>query len=197
MNDREFIELLNLYIDREISPEDALRLEAEVMTRPDRREVYTQYCKMQKACSLVSADFVNAPVEAQTASFWSFKPVALGLAAACALVVVGLQWKPAPAAPSRVASSDPVPPATAHVEAMQPVFQLRPAGQPTASFVTYSPNLQTAGLNWIGSVRLAPLAPVNPAAVTFAPKAELKAASLRDDPKDDNQSPEVAFRFQR
>ncbi|HXQ79806.1 MAG TPA: zf-HC2 domain-containing protein [Opitutaceae bacterium] len=30
MNDREFIELLNLYVDREISQEDALRLEAEV-----------------------------------------------------------------------------------------------------------------------------------------------------------------------
>ena len=30
MNDREFIELLNLDVDHEIRPEDALRLEQEV-----------------------------------------------------------------------------------------------------------------------------------------------------------------------
>jgi len=43
MKDREFIELLNLYVDREISAEDALRLEREVATDPKRREVYDQY----------------------------------------------------------------------------------------------------------------------------------------------------------
>lgn len=61
MNDREFIELLNLYIDHEISPEDAVRLEAEVMGRPDRREVYNQYCRMQKACSMLTGHFADSP----------------------------------------------------------------------------------------------------------------------------------------
>ena len=54
MNDPEFISLLNLYVDREISPEDALRLESEVLKHPKRRDIYDQYCRMQKACTMLS-----------------------------------------------------------------------------------------------------------------------------------------------
>ena len=36
MKDNEFIELLNLYLDHEISQEDAARLEAEVQRNPAR-----------------------------------------------------------------------------------------------------------------------------------------------------------------
>jgi hypothetical protein len=57
MNDTEFIELLNLYLDHEISAPDAARLEAEVQTNPTRRRVYQQYCRMQKACKMVASDF--------------------------------------------------------------------------------------------------------------------------------------------
>jgi hypothetical protein len=57
MNDSEFIELLNLYLDHEISAADAAKLEAEVQNHPARRRVYQQYCRMQKACRMVSADF--------------------------------------------------------------------------------------------------------------------------------------------
>ncbi len=58
MNDSEFIELLNLYLDHEISAADAARLEAEVQRDPDRRKIYQQYCRMQKACKVLAADFV-------------------------------------------------------------------------------------------------------------------------------------------
>lgn len=57
MKDSEFIELLNLYLDHEISAADAARLEAEVQNNPARRRVYQQYCRMQKACKMVVADF--------------------------------------------------------------------------------------------------------------------------------------------
>lgn len=57
MKDQEFIELLNLYLDHEIAPADAARLEAEVQASPQRRAVYTQYCRMQKACTSLGADF--------------------------------------------------------------------------------------------------------------------------------------------
>jgi hypothetical protein len=59
MKDTEFIELLNLYLDHEISAADAARLEAEVQTNPARRRVYQQYCRMQKACKMVAADFTT------------------------------------------------------------------------------------------------------------------------------------------
>ena len=52
MKDREFIQLLNLYVDREITADDARRLEIEVASSPERRKVYDQYCRIQKACQL-------------------------------------------------------------------------------------------------------------------------------------------------
>jgi len=61
MKESEFIELLNLYLDHEISPADAVRLEAEVQNNPARRRVYQQYCRMQKACTMLAKDFVETP----------------------------------------------------------------------------------------------------------------------------------------
>jgi hypothetical protein len=61
MKEPEFIELLNLYLDHEISVADAARLEAEVQANPARRQIYQQYCRMQKACSMVAADFQTEP----------------------------------------------------------------------------------------------------------------------------------------
>lgn len=57
MKDSEFIDLLNLYLDHEISATDAARLEAEVQKDPNRQKIYRQYCRMQKACKLLTADF--------------------------------------------------------------------------------------------------------------------------------------------
>jgi hypothetical protein len=67
MKDSEFIELLNLYLDHEISAADAARLEAEVQTNLARRRIYHQYCRMQKACKLVVADF-QTDADAEVAS---------------------------------------------------------------------------------------------------------------------------------
>lgn len=61
MKDSEFIELLNLYLDHEISPADAARLEAEVQANPARRRTYETYCRMQKACKVLAKDFVPEP----------------------------------------------------------------------------------------------------------------------------------------
>jgi hypothetical protein len=68
MNDTEFIELLNLYLDHEISPASAARLEAEVQSNPARRHIYQQYCRMQKACRMIAADFQTEPVETAVAT---------------------------------------------------------------------------------------------------------------------------------
>ena len=77
MNDTEFIELLNLYLDHEISAADAARLEAEVQTNPARRRVYQQYCRMQKACKMVAGDFnteLEPAVDASDRKVIAFNP---------------------------------------------------------------------------------------------------------------------------
>jgi hypothetical protein len=57
MRDSEFLELLNLYLDHEISEADAARLEAEVQGNAKRRAIYLEYCRMQKACKVLAVDF--------------------------------------------------------------------------------------------------------------------------------------------
>lgn len=107
MNDREFIELLNLYLDHEITPSDAARLEAEVRSNPERRRTYLEYCRMQKACALLAADFAADRPAARresvavgfgwaAAGFASFGVVAAGLALAFTL------WQRPPVASSEV-----------------------------------------------------------------------------------------------
>src|SRR6476620_5983664 len=64
MKDSEFTELLNLYLDHEISAADAARLEAEVQSNPARRRVYEDYCRMQKACKMLAQDFASETSEA-------------------------------------------------------------------------------------------------------------------------------------
>lgn len=69
MKDTEFIELLNLYLDHEISTADAARLEAEVQRNPARYRIYQDYCRMQKGCTLLAADFT-----ADTPTVVAFEP---------------------------------------------------------------------------------------------------------------------------
>lgn len=57
MKESRFIELLNLYVDQEISHEDAVALEAEIAHSPERRRVYQQYCRMSRASGLLFEQF--------------------------------------------------------------------------------------------------------------------------------------------
>ncbi len=97
MKDPEFIELINLYLDHEISPADAARLEAEVQGNVQRRRVYEEYCRMQKACVLlarhaepaVEADQRNVVAfEREPRRVWGFGTYATGLFAAAACVAL-------------------------------------------------------------------------------------------------------------
>jgi hypothetical protein len=208
MNDREFIELLNLYIDHEISPEDAVRLEAEVMGRPDRREVYNQYCRMQKACSMLTGHFADSPdatAREASGSRWVFGPALAGLAAACLIVVAGLRMggyftgggagrAAVPTAAPAVAAASPSKP----VDDMQPVFLARaPAGQTARGasvLVSYDPLRQAPQFNWIGAVQLSPVVSAPSLDMGLGPRTGLKATILSDA----QQAGEMAaFRFQR
>ena len=117
MKDQRFIELVNLYIDRQITVSEAAELEDEIQGNPGRRAIYRQYCQMHQATRQVYDSFrapaTAAPELAQTANRnaiarfenqqrqprfrWAY--FAGGLAAAClALVFVRLNTQPTTAA---------------------------------------------------------------------------------------------------
>jgi len=62
MKDSKFIELLNLYVDQEIAPDDAALLEAEIAHNPERRKVYLQYCRMHRASTVLFESFKSGAV---------------------------------------------------------------------------------------------------------------------------------------
>jgi anti-sigma factor RsiW len=57
MKESKFVELLNLYIDQEISPAEAELLEEEIQRDPARRRVYLQYCRMHRASAVLFESF--------------------------------------------------------------------------------------------------------------------------------------------
>jgi hypothetical protein len=213
MNDKKFMELLNLYLDREIDADDALRLEAEVASDPDRRKIYDQYCRMQKACSMLTdeaaagaADPDRVVVAFPVPSFWARTPLIGALAAAaCILIVVRIRERAAPDAgpavsPRTLASTVDLPAST---EAMTPVFLARApssAQSGAAGFTALDSPSQDAALGWIGGVHMAPMFPAPNSELIADPKSEAKAAGLLDPQtgRVDQEPVEMtAFRFQR
>lgn len=67
MKDPRFIELVNLYIDRQITAEETAELEAEIQRNPARRRAYQDYCRLHRATRLVYESF--RPDAAPAASF--------------------------------------------------------------------------------------------------------------------------------
>lgn len=124
MKDSEFIELLNLYLDHEITAADAARLEAEVLGNPARREIYRDYCRMQKSCKLLAQEFQTDAVPVEDRKIVAFQSaraarrmgvyVAGGFAAAAACVAFIFvsggrqQLEPTPAAPAAAVAASPV-----------------------------------------------------------------------------------------
>lgn len=119
MKDSEFIELLNLYLDHEISAADATRLEAEVMGNPARRRIYQDYCRMQKGCKLLAHDFTTETGTVEERKVIAFNPApvsrrrgvyvagAFAAAAACCVLIFSLRDRPDPAA-SRPATAQAI-----------------------------------------------------------------------------------------
>ena len=224
MNDREFIELLNLYVDREICPEDAVRLEAEVGTHPERRRVYDQYCRMQKACSMLSAQLPEAALggpERPVVAFpepgaWRIGPVFVGLAtAACIIAFFGLRERSvsnagrSPSAAVDSGRSRSVPDTMDLSLAPDPMrsvfFAPIPGSQaalaapkPVLVMAEQAPQLDQLG--WIGDIHMAPVFSAANPDFLLTPKALQKAAAS-DEPQNGRAPQEpgemTAFRFQR
>jgi hypothetical protein len=54
MKDKRFLELVNIYLDGEISEAETLELEGEIRSSAKRMDEYRRYCRMQKACMLLA-----------------------------------------------------------------------------------------------------------------------------------------------
>ena len=143
MKDQRFIELVNLYIDRQISAAETAELETEIQGNPRRRAIYRQYCKMHRATTLVYESFraeaTPQPVAASgapgtIAQFeserrgrryrWAYYASGLAAAACLALLLVRLTEQPVvqpnmtltasrPVTPQAVAVTTPVRPGVA------------------------------------------------------------------------------------
>jgi hypothetical protein len=139
MKDSEFIELLNLYLDHEIGAADAARLEAEVQKHPHRRNIYHEYCRMQKACVVLAQQSEDAAVSAPQRVV-AFEPglrwglgtyaLSLGAAAACIALVFVVRNRTVPISeptqmPAAIAVSSPALAAA--------VAQAQPEGWPARS----------------------------------------------------------------
>lgn len=95
MTESKFIELLNLYVDHQISAADAAQLEAEIHRDPERHKIYRQYCQMQKACSLMADTFrTEAPAPARADEWAStgrrFAPFGYAMGAVAAAACIAL-----------------------------------------------------------------------------------------------------------
>ena len=114
MKDHRFIELVNLYVDRQISAAETAELEAEIQGNPRRRAVYRQYCQMHRATTLVYDSFRSQaqgqpaaePAARSTIELfesrqrgrrfrWAFYASGLAAAACLTLVFARLNTKPA------------------------------------------------------------------------------------------------------
>jgi hypothetical protein len=155
MKDSKFIELLNLYVDHQISAEEAALLEAEIHRDPERRRVYRQYCQMQKACVMLADSFrTEAPAAGNVVAFApprrrlqavAYTMGALAAAACVALVMVSRDRGPvtpaapalavAPARAATVAARSAPEPLPARL-ALQPVFAAAVRDNATSAVAT-------------------------------------------------------------
>ncbi len=183
MKESKFIELLNLYVDHQISASDAALLEAEIQRNPERRKIYREYCQMQKACAILAENFrpQTQPSGGQVVEFpsrrsrWNAATYVMGAmaAAACvALVVVnrnGLAESGSTQSPAAMAAVEEAPisdvvaqsvPASTPVAAPDPVPARQPLQPVFAGLVSDAANDSSARptLNWVSQVNLQPVA---------------------------------------
>jgi anti-sigma factor RsiW len=223
MKESRFIELINLYIDRQIGPEEAAELEAEIARSPAHRRTYLQYCRMHRACTLLFENFhapatslnqaltqAESKVTAFPARGYRLARISLGAGlAAAACVAFMLVNHPAststlPEKPSvdEVAQVN-VPPESFHVAAVARPAEFKTVM--TANRYSLANNLavsdaQRAAFDWMRQIELSPMPAVDNNENVFVPQTEAPLSDLRF-PRvhsDDQPVAEMAsFQFQR
>lgn len=147
MKDNRFIELVNLYVDRQITAEETAELEAEMQANPKRRAVYRQYCQLHSATKQVYAGFRAHAAEPQegapagrvvrgefarrSRSNWIH--YVGGLAAAACLAVVFVRYNANSQSAETLLAESPLPTPAAQVASTMPAT---PVTMPEASVAT-------------------------------------------------------------
>jgi anti-sigma factor RsiW len=147
MKESRFIELLNLYVDQQLSAVEAAELEAEISKNPVRRRTYQQYCRMQKACNRLfeeeraqapgSVTLSNALLDAdrkivafpnQSRSRWQRGVYVAGLmgAAACVAFVVSSRVGSGPSTEIKVQTATMVPGPLQNTKTLIPAVRSTP-----------------------------------------------------------------------
>jgi anti-sigma factor RsiW len=218
MNETKFIELLNLYVDRQISPAEAEQLEAEVRSNPEHRRVYREYCRMQKACTELAETFrAQAPAgDPQVARLGHRRratggmPFAVGLAAVAAGValIVSLRTRPT----ERPVATAPVAPAVAPAilavsapslrPSLQPVIgpHLLPLRAPSAELTEVAASSEPAAFaDWMNRVQLSSLPDATAEDLRFDSRATLQpdARAYRSTRPHQGKVEWTAFTFQK
>lgn len=211
MKDTRFIELLNLYIDRQITAEETAQLEAEIQAHPKRQAIYRQYCQIHAGTKMAYQSFRTDDVQAPASD--SFRPsnvelfesrrrltnwayYAGGFAAAACLAIVFVRFNAATkidaslysAAPRPVISSPVMQPAAAPVVA--PVAPSSAAREYSAMFVSLRDQEQARSL---GNRAVQSLFDDN----MFGTRVSLPTEASAESKAPSQQSEFAAFQFQR
>jgi len=224
MKESKFIELLNLYVDHQISAADAELLETEVRNDPDRRKIYREYCQIQKACTELAAEFQAAAptVSPKLAEFspqrrsfgvWAGMTGLAAVAACAALVFVSRTRHdqpvtiPAPAVSGEVAALPRSVPMTvaqnvAPRPVLQPVFgpRMLTLRDQNSDFATAPATADRAAFaDWMTSVQLTSMRSISPEELKFEskPALPLDVRTYRVDRPFDSKVEMTAFKFQR
>jgi anti-sigma factor RsiW len=207
MKESRFIELINLYIDRQIGPEEAAELEAEIARSPAHRRTYLQYCRMHRACTVLFENF-RAPAtplaeslsqaEDKVSAFpvrgYRLARIALGTglataAAACAAFIFLSHPAPVSAPAAKSGASEVaqvnIPPESFHPAAV--ITGARPAEFQTVwaanrFSIDRTPSAmdaQRAAFEWMKQIELSPLHAANNGETVFGPQSEAQTADLR------------------
>ncbi len=217
MKESRFIELLNLYIDQQITPEDAARLEEDILANPRHRRTYQQYCRMHRACTMVfasaqgdstategshRADVLVSLEFVPRRSPWKY--YAAGLAAAAGLAFAGVQLFVRPVQPTpreTFAAAPAARPAPAPAAFRPAAGSWRPdAAIAPDAFATSAPLATVSFATVSVPDRTAP-DPLRPSVEEFvfeqAPAGPGSAATFRNRPQDGREAEMTAFQFQR
>lgn len=208
MKESRFIELLNLYIDQQISPKEAAELEAEIARSPAHHRTYLQYCRMHRGCAMLFENF-RAPAaplaqalrqaDGKITAFPARSPRftrmagAAGLAVAAACVAFVLVNQPVATGPSQAAAK-PAPVALTQVnvspesfraaamgaDARQPKFQtvFATSRASVAGGNHATTSAQRAAFEWMNRIELSPMPVPDNAQMVFGPPAESTSPDL-------------------
>lgn len=212
MKDSRFIELLNLYIDRQITVEETAQLEAEIQAHPKRQAIYRQYCQIHAATKTAYESFRTEEVQAPAGE--SFRPsnvelfesrrrltnwayYAGGFAAAACLAIAFVRFSAATkidpslyTGVSRPVISSPASPAASSVEPVRVAAPSSAAREYSAMFVSLREQEQARPL---GNRAVQSLFDDN----MFGARVSLPADASTESKAPSQQSEFAAFQFQR